>query len=97
FHVTGVQTCALPIFAASGMRLDLLETLIRQNPTCEVDGFARTYLAGDTVRANALLARLDTVPRASDLPQTIELAPGDNIRIAPRSEERRVRKSKQQQ
>lgn len=69
--------------AASGMRLDLLETLIRQNPTCEVDEFARTYLAGDTVQARVLLARLDTVPRASNLPRTIELAPGDNIRIAP--------------
>lgn len=68
--------------AASGTRLDLLETLIRQNPTCNVDEYTRAYLAGDTLRARDLLAALDTVPRASSLPQTIELAPGDNIRVA---------------
>ena len=65
--------------AARGMRLDLVETLLRQNPTCRIQQLAR---ASDQELA-PMLARLDTVPRADRLPQRIEIAPGDAFRAAP--------------
>ncbi|HEU5210858.1 MAG TPA: hypothetical protein VFU06_15795 [Longimicrobiales bacterium] len=81
-HDAWYARIAMPL-AAVGMRLDRIETLIRQNPTCRVHRFARAFVAGDSVVASALSASLDTVPRASDLPMTVALAPGDNIRVAP--------------
>jgi len=68
--------------AARGKRLDLIETLMRQNPTCRVDEYVRTVVAGDSTRATGLLAELDTIPRANRLPILVEIAPGDGIRIA---------------
>jgi hypothetical protein len=64
--------------AASGMRLDVVETLLRQNPTCEV-----AMLAGevrrDPGRADAQLATMDVKPRA--LPLASLIAPGSRARI----------------
>lgn len=68
--------------AAYGMRLDRIETLIRQNPTCRVDELQQALVAGDEARAQRILATLDTIPRASRLPESVEVSPGDNIRIA---------------
>jgi hypothetical protein len=69
--------------ASHGYRLDTVETLLRQNSTCAVHEFAGAVGAGDSVRVKSMLARLDTVPRASRLPRAVEIAPGDPIRIQP--------------
>lgn len=49
---------------ASGMRLDAVETLMRQNPTCDVHSYASAVSESDSARARAILATLDTLPRA---------------------------------
>jgi hypothetical protein len=49
--------------AAAGLRLDRVETLLRQNSTCRVHQLAHAYAAGERERAAALHATLDTVPR----------------------------------
>ncbi len=68
--------------AARDMRLDLVETLIRQNPTCRVDEYVRAVVAGDDAAAAQMMGALDTVPRANRLPIPVELAPGDGMRVA---------------
>jgi hypothetical protein len=50
--------------AAEGMRLDLVETLLRQNSTCRVHHLALALTDGDDALARSLLAGLDTVPSA---------------------------------
>jgi hypothetical protein len=62
--------------AAAGMRLDSVETALRQNPTCAVQTYA------DARRAGSPLPALDFAPRATALPQAVELSPGNRIRIA---------------
>ncbi len=69
--------------AAHGYRLDTVETLLRQNSTCAVQQLADFESNGDTANARSLLARLDTIPRATRLPRTVEIAPGDPIRMQP--------------
>ena len=53
--------------ASAGLRLDVVETLVRQNSTCRVHELASAWAAGDTARAARMLAALDTVPRAAPL------------------------------
>jgi len=67
--------------AATGYRLDQVETLLRQNSTCTVHQLALQSAAGERRAAAALHARLDTVPRPDHLPMSIEIAPGDMIRV----------------
>ena len=63
--------------AASGMRLDSVETALRQNPTCAVQAYA------DGLRDGGRPPRLDFVPRASPLPAAAEISPGNRIRVGP--------------
>lgn len=62
--------------AAAGMRLDSIETALRQNGTCSVHHFALQYAAGHTPAV-----RLDFAPRAEKLPQSLEISPGNRIRV----------------
>ena len=62
--------------AAHGMRLDSVETALRQNATCRVHTFADSFASG----GKAAL-RLDFAPRAQQLPQVAEIAPGNRIRV----------------
>jgi hypothetical protein len=64
--------------AAHGMRLDSVETALRQNPTCRVHAFADSFAGG----AKAAVV-LDFDARATDLPLLAEITPGNRIRVAP--------------
>lgn len=64
--------------AAKGMRLDSVETALRQNSTCAVHHFAEQY-----ARGHAPTIKLDFEPRSSNLPPLYELSPGNRIRAAP--------------
>lgn len=62
--------------AGAGMRLDSIETALRQNGTCSVHHFALQYAAGQTPTV-----QLDFKPRADKLPQSLEISPGNRIRV----------------
>lgn len=62
--------------AAHGMRLDSVETALRQNGTCTVHNYALAYVRGEPAPGY-----LDFAPRATHLPPVIQIAPGDRIRI----------------
>jgi hypothetical protein len=62
--------------AAGGMRLDSVETALRQNPTCAVQRWA------DAKRSGSPLPALDFTPRATRLPEVFELSPGNRIRVS---------------
>jgi hypothetical protein len=62
--------------AAHGMRLDSVETALRQNATCRVHAFADSFASG----AKAAI-RLDFTPRSDSLPQVAEISPGNRIRV----------------
>ncbi|HUF68326.1 MAG TPA: hypothetical protein VMM79_06695 [Longimicrobiales bacterium] len=62
--------------AASGMRLDSVETAMRQNPTCAVQAFADALVMGHP------LPTLDFERRAVGLPRAVEISPGNRIRVA---------------
>lgn len=66
--------------AAAGMRLDEVETLLRQNPTCAVAALADARRA-DPAGGAALLHRLDRAPRPA--PPAPLAAPGSAVRRAP--------------
>lgn len=59
--------------AARGMRLDSIETALRQNETCQVDAYAR-----------GLHVPLDFTPRATHLPPRVQAGPGSLIRASQR-------------
>jgi hypothetical protein len=61
--------------AAAGMRLDSVETALRQNATCQVQTWFDARSAGRPV------AGLDFVPRATGQPAAIEISPGNRIRM----------------
>jgi hypothetical protein len=61
--------------AAAGMRLDSVETALRQNPTCAVEAYAVARETG------ASLPALDLAPRAFPLPEAVAISPGNRIRI----------------
>jgi hypothetical protein len=69
--------------AAHRYRLDLIETIIRQNSTCSLHHLAAAVAAGNAAAERVMLASLDTVPTVGRLMQSRELAPGTHIRIAP--------------
>jgi hypothetical protein len=58
------------------MRLDSVETALRQNPTCDVQAYVAAVQKGDP------LPRLDFERRAVALPPSVELSPGNRIRVA---------------
>lgn len=61
--------------AAAGLRLDSVETALRQNPTCDVQAWA------DARRRGRPLPPLDLEPRATGLPDAVEISPGNRIRV----------------
>jgi hypothetical protein len=67
--------------AVSGMPLDSVETAIRQNTTCTIQTLAEDLVSADPARRRGALAKLDMEPRATNLPPTIDLAPGDKMRV----------------
>ena len=64
--------------AAHGMRLDSVETALRQNPSCRVHAFADSFASGGKAAI-----QLDFTPRADQLPQLAEISPGNRMRVAP--------------
>ncbi len=64
--------------AAAGMRLDSVETALRQNTTCAVEQWVTAREAGAPGPPP-----LDFVPRASSLPAAVEISPGNRIRTRP--------------
>ena len=62
--------------AAHGMRLDSVETALRQNPTCNVHAFADGFAKGAPPGSP-----LDFKPRAVNLPAVAEITPGNRIRV----------------
>lgn len=64
--------------AAHGMRLDSIETALRQNGTCAVHNFSLDYAAG--VKPRLIL---DFAPRAINLPPSVQVSPGNRIRMQP--------------
>jgi hypothetical protein len=62
--------------AAHGMRLDSVETALRQNSTCRVHAFADSFASGAKSSV-----RLDFRPRAVNLPPSVEVSPGNRIRV----------------
>jgi hypothetical protein len=68
--------------ATHGYRLDIVETLLRQNSTCRIHELAAAVLRGDRAVEQRVLAALDTVPRAINLPRAVEIAPDNRIRVA---------------
>ena len=64
--------------AAAGMRLDSLETALRQNATCTLDRYATARENGD-----APLPALDMQPRADRALPRVEVSPDNFIRVRP--------------
>jgi hypothetical protein len=68
--------------AANRFRLDTVETLLRQNPTCRVHELARAAAAGNAAAVAGVLSSLDTIPRSTGLPRVVEVSRGNAIRVA---------------
>lgn len=71
---------AMPLIAM-GMPLDSVETLFRQNPTCAVDRFAKSYVQASPAERRALVATMDFAPRSGDPLIRVESSPGSIIRV----------------
>jgi hypothetical protein len=69
--------------ASHGYRLDVVETLLRQNSTCSVHRLSAAVTLGDAGLERALYAGLDTVPRTASALPTREISPSNRIRVAP--------------
>lgn len=66
------------MLAAGGMRLDSVETALRQNSTCRVHDYAIALHSGQLTGSGTVL---DFTPRSRDLPQAVEISPGNKIRV----------------
>lgn len=69
--------------AGARMRLDSVETALRQNPTCDVQALVDAVVAGDAAARDRIAAHLDFEPRATDLPPVVQIATGNMMRIRP--------------
>jgi hypothetical protein len=67
--------------AAHGMRLDSVETALRQNPTCDVQTLVDAEYRRDLAGTAEARASLDFEPRATGLPRTVSISTGNQIRI----------------
>src|SRR5690606_40926926 len=86
FHVTGVQTCALPILAGGGTAPDLDITL-----TPFFSGISLDVTPQIDEREQVTLHVRPTVSRVQDQNKSIQLGSSSNTFLLPlRSEERRV-------
>jgi hypothetical protein len=77
----GWSARAAMMLAASGMRLDSVETALRQNSTCKVFDYATALYAGTGASGNNPGAMLDFNPRSRDLPPLVGVSPGNPIRV----------------
>lgn len=64
--------------ATQGMRIDSVETALRQNPSCAVHMFALAYQG---ITGNGPQAALDFNPRSTGFPPEVEISPGNRIRV----------------
>jgi len=64
--------------AAAGMRLDSIETALRQNTTCDVQRYTDVRESNPAAVA-AITDLLSLAPRAVDLPPVVEMKPGVRI------------------
>lgn len=69
--------------AASGMRLDSVETALRQNSTCRVHRLAVRMPSLTAEQRGREIGRLDMEPRGHTLPEQIMISPGNRIRVTP--------------
>lgn len=69
--------------AGAGMRLDSVETVLRQNPTCSVQELVDAFGSTDPDEVRTRLGRLDFDPRSHDLPPQAALTRGNTIRVDP--------------
>lgn len=72
---------AAMLLAASGMRLDSVETALRQNSTCKVFDFATALYTGTGASSSDPGGMLDFNPRSRELPPLVEISPGNPIRV----------------
>lgn len=63
--------------AASGMRLDSVETAMRQNSTCKVHHYSLAFARGENAGG------LEFIPRADRTIRAVEISPGNRIRVTP--------------
>src|SRR5690606_40571751 len=89
FHVTGVQTCALPIFEQERERLDEA-TRILQELTGSSDDYDDSGLEDAKTEKARIEQRIDDLEDQLDRAEVI--AEHDSDRVDLRSEERRVGK-----
>ncbi|HUF70521.1 MAG TPA: hypothetical protein VMM79_17860, partial [Longimicrobiales bacterium] len=68
-------------FAGAGMRLDSVETIMRQNPTCRAHTVAARL--GSSAGRGLLPSELDLEPSSAGLRAEVTIAPGNRIRVAP--------------
>ena len=54
----------------------VIETALRQNPTCDVQAVVDAIVAGDVAQRNERFRALDLEPRADALPPTLTIATG---------------------
>lgn len=66
--------------AAHGMRLDSVETVLRQNGTCKAHHFALAY-SNRRSSVGSQYATLDLDARSRDFPREFEISPGNRIRV----------------
>lgn len=69
------------MLAAAGMRLDSVETALRQNSTCRVHRFAIAYSSRRGGDVDSTLPVLDFNPRWTGFPPSLEVSPGNRFRI----------------
>jgi hypothetical protein len=78
-HDAWLSRIAMPLGAA-GMRLDVVETLSRQNVTCDLWRYSQAFLRGDRAAAHTF-DQMDHLPRATGLPRVVDIAPGSRMRV----------------
>jgi len=69
------------LLAASGMRLDSVETALRQNSTCRVHEFAQAYAAPSGRPRGTIEPVLDFERRAQGFPEIVEISSKNRIRV----------------
>lgn len=81
-HDTWMSRVAMTL-ASAGYRLDVVETILRQNSTCAAHQLARAAVGGDRAAEQRLLARIDTVPRPGAALRSVDIGPQNRVRLAP--------------
>jgi hypothetical protein len=77
----GWMTRIASTLISAGYRLDLLETLMRQNSTCRLQQLAEAVRIGDVTTEEFLLASMDTIARSQAL-TAIVISPDNLMRVS---------------